>query len=313
MASDSFQWLSDGYDQHSPAPGEETLTDVHIRHLRQAMGHRIKVIQFTKPQESRNGADWELWIHNRFHGVGLRLQAKRADARRQYGVDHWLHRQNAYQCDLLINHAPLVGCVPVYLLYNHTTWDVDPAAEKWLCGHTVPDGSHHGCSLVSAYQVQSQLFNLATGVRRNLDHVGLRASSLPWNRVLCDERVPIAADPRGTAALTEMLTAVHALDKSGRAALPSVPPCPTPSHAWSEHPEFELARPLFADHSDETAPKAPMRLKPLPAHVQVLLTMPSDERPRALDVPTRGVVLYDVTGVDEPLFPDSEEVRMHWQ
>lgn len=312
MASDSFEWLKDGYDCHPPAPGEETLTDVHIRHLRQAMGHRVKVFQFTKSEESRNGADWELWIHNWSHGVGLRLQAKRANARNQYDIAYWSPQQDAYQCDLLIHHAPLMGCVPVYLLYNYTTWDVDPTAEEWLCSHTALNDSHHGCSLVSAYQVQSQLFDVEEGTRSYLNHVGLRTASLPWNRVLCDERGPAAADPRGDAVLTEILMAVHTLDKSGRATLPSAPSYPTPSHAQSD-PEFELTRPLFVDHGDEPTPDDAPQLRPLPAHVRRLLNTHPDERPSTLDAPTRGVILYDVTGDDAPPLPDSEEKCVRWR
>ncbi|MBJ6640365.1 hypothetical protein H4K36_25410 [Streptomyces sp. DHE7-1] len=311
MASDSFHWLKDGH-RDSPPPGEETLTDVHIRHLRQAMDGRIKVVQFNKAQESRNGADWELWIHNRSHGVGLRIQAKRANARGQYDVAYWLPQPEAYQCDLLIQHAFLAECVPVYLLYNHLTWSLNPEASQWLCSHTAPDDSHHGCSLLSAYYVQSQLFGVTAGC--NISHRGLRNASLPWNRVLCDERTTeVTADPRGFGILEGLLTAVHALEKDGKATLPARPSTATPSHAWSDNPRFQLARPLSDERGEDHEGGGEPQLRPLPERVLALLYSAPGEEPYQPDVPTRGVILYDVTDVDAPRAQQPHQGCLVWR
>ncbi|MGW3209355.1 DUF6615 family protein [Streptomyces sp. NPDC001135] len=295
MASDTFDWLHDGWRHHAPPPGEETLTDVHIRHLRQAMGHRVKVIQFDWTRESRNGADFELWVHNRTHGIGLRVQAKRENSTGQYDFAHWLARQNAAQCDLLIEHASRTQCVPVYLLYNHDHWAVDRNIAKWLCNHAASDRSHHGCSLVSAHLVQDQLS------RPRISHKGLRNSSLPWNQVLCDRRgAAPAADPQGFGTLHSLRGAVGALDQLGRGAMTCSDPV-GPDGADGARggmpglPDGDVFPRGERNAGADTGPV----LLPLPDHVFALM---DNHTGRAARYPaaTRCVVLYDVTDPPEP-------------
>lgn len=298
MASDTFHWLGDGYGAHTPPPGEETFTDVHIRHLRQAMGSRVKVIQFTKEQESFNGADWELWIHNRSHGLGFRIQAKRESKEGQYGFRYWLEERDAFQCDLLIHDAQAAGCIPVYLLYNYEWWAIRKGAAQSLCGHTADDRSHYGCSLLSAHHVQEQLFNQALGVSRRISHVQLREMSAPWNQVLCDLKDNSGArDPRGTGRLKAIQRRAEAMERSGWATLQGVDrgDFVSPSHACGGNPEVSIGTWL----ADETSQKArePV-LRTLPNRVLGLLDS-GPLRPPTPVIPTRGVVLYDVTDVEE--------------
>lgn len=290
MASDSYHWLHDGFQHHAPPPGEETLTDVHIRHLRQAMGNRVKAIQFNKAEESRNGADWELWIHNQSHGVGLRIQAKRENQTGQYGFDHWLKEQNALQCDLLIHHASRTQCLPVYLLYNHQYWGTDRRITNSLCSHTASDHSHHGASLVSARQVQAQLF------QPRISHIRIRNSSLPWNQVLCDRRVPVSShDPSGFGMLQTIRRTVDALGRFGREVLESSAPAglSTPSHARGGTAGLQGAH--VPEQGAEAREEAgDLVARPLPEHVRALMdnhTGWAAEYP----VPTRCAVLYDIT------------------
>lgn len=219
MASDTFRWLESGY-RSPPAPNEESFTDMNMRHFREFLDRRVKVIQFDKSAERVNGADWEMWIHNRSHGIGLRIQAKKADRYGRYLFEHAVKKQRAYQCDQLIQHAAAVQCMPLYLLYNHWAWDggeQDKAANAGLlCGHVAQDGSHHGCSLVSAHDVQAELYRRQQ--YQNIRHKRLWQSSLPWNRVLCDERLPHTRRG-GEEVLRSIFTAVQHLDGSGRAAV----------------------------------------------------------------------------------------------
>ncbi|MEV0259532.1 DUF6615 family protein [Streptomyces sp. NPDC050732] len=296
-ASDTYHWLRDGYGPHAPPPGEETFTDVHIRHLRQAMGSRVKVIQFNKEQESFNGADWELWIHNRSHGLGFRIQAKRESKERQYGFRYWLEERDAFQCDLLIHDAQAAGCIPVYLLYNYEAWAVRKEAAQLLCGHTAPDLSHYGCSLLSAHQVQAQLFRQALGVSRRVSHVQLREISAPWNQVLCDESG--AQDPRGTGPLKAIQRRAEAMERSGWATLQSVDrgDFTSPSHACGGTSEASVGT-WFGDAAAEEV-REPV-LRTLPDRVLGLLDA-NPLRPPEPQTPTRAVVLYDVTSAEETM------------
>lgn len=297
MASDTYDWLRDGYGQHAPPPGEETFTDVHIRHLRKAMEGRLKIIQFTKQQESFNGADWELWIHNRSYGLGLRIQAKKESRTGQYGFDYWLDERSALQCDLLIHDALTVQCMPVYLLYNHEPWPIRPDVAKSLCSHTAPDASHYGCSLLSAFHVQAPLFRKAVDwklrkVFRNIPHKRLREISLPWNQVLCDVKAPTGAwDSRGVAMLKAVQKRTAAMERSGLAALGDVERGEflTPSHAWGGTPEVMT----WTDGELPEEDGEPV-LRPLPRRVLGLLEADSLHAPEP-EVPTRAMVLYDVS------------------
>ncbi|MFG2716942.1 DUF6615 family protein [Streptomyces sp. NPDC048416] len=307
MASDTHHWLRDGYGQHAPPPGEETFTDVHIRHLRQAMGSRLKIIQFTKRQETLNGADWELWIHNKTHGIGLRIQAKKQDRRGQYGFWYWPKGSPALQCDMLIHHALATQCVPVYLLYNYRQpWPIDQGWASVLCGHTAPDRSHYGCSLLSAFHVQASLFRFVIGFDvhdnyRQISHQRLRGLSTPWNQVLCDlQTSKEKRRSRGVAVLTDIQKRAETLERSGLAALGHVDTegFPTPSHVRRSRHGRDV--PDLRTRLGETPTEQPseVALRPLPERVLRLLEA-DPARPPEQEIPTRAVVLYDVTDAGE--------------
>ena len=330
MASDTFRWLESGY-RNPPAANEESFTDMNVRHFREFLDRRVKVIQFDKSRERVNGADWEMWIHNRSHGIGLRIQAKKADTGGRYLFDHEVRKQRAYQCDQLIQHAAAVACVPVYLLYNHWAWQggaQEKAADAGLlCGHIAKDGSHHGCTLVSAHDVQAELYRRQKN--RNIRHKRLWESSLPWNRVLCDERLP-RAQRRGNAALRGIFAAVQHLDASGReavadtlpgeqrthatgratssvrdAATPQSTACArssggrstpsrrvTPSHMrWGEDAFAQVPYEDTSEAADAVLEDGP---QVLPEHVHALLDAHELEPPPP-PVPTRCTLLYDVS------------------
>ncbi|MER5759906.1 DUF6615 family protein [Streptomyces sp. NPDC002082] len=311
MAGDTFHWLYNGHHRYPPAPGEESFTDMNIRHLRQFTGDRVKVFQFNKDQERLNGADWEMWIHNRSHGVGLRIQAKKAAKNGRYPFAHVVKKQNVYQCDLLVQHAHAVGCVPVYVLYNHGGQEGADERQSvpagLLCGHVAADGSHWGCTLLSAYRVQSEIGRKLDG--HSLRHSVLAGQSLPWNQVLCDRRDPAESRaPRsGHDVLRGMFAAVQGLTRSGLKQSPEYSAEPTPSHGtWGDA--------AYADtpYEEGIDPMAVLRdgPRPLPAHVLQLLEAHEAEPPPP-PVPTAATVLIDVSDEvpPEPWNPSEGCVR----
>ncbi|WP_030730193.1 DUF6615 family protein [Streptomyces sp. NRRL F-2890] len=296
IAGDTFHWLNSGHYRYPPAPGEESFTDMNIRHLRQFVVDRVKVFQFTKYQERQNGADWEMWIHNRHRGVGLRIQAKKASKSRRYPFDYRAGQQNVNQCDLLVQHALAVDCVPVYLLYNHWDWEgggeEEAAQAGLLCGHVAADGSHHGCTLLSAYRVQSEVRRKAGG--HNVRHAALWADSVPWNRVLCDRRsgANASSSRSSRAILTDVFTAVKELTLVGMDRSPRYSAGSTPAHGDEE--DFAYAQTSGLDGDD--AALAVLRGGPhqLPSHVLRLLDAHEAEPPPP-PVPTAATVLVDVS------------------
>jgi hypothetical protein len=293
IASDTFHWLYNGHHRYPPAPGEESFTDMNIRHLRQSLGDRVKVFQFNKDQERENGADWEMWIHNRTHGVGLRIQAKKASKPKRYPFQYTVGNQ--YQCDLLVQHAQAVKCMPVYLLYNHWGWEgggeEEAAQAGLLCGHVAADGSHHGCTLVSAFRVQREVGRRANG--HNMRHAALWAESLPWNRVLCDRRgaSDASSTPSSGEILSNVFTAVKGLTLVGLGLSPTYSARSTPGDGTQE--EAAHAQTPDVDGVDDALTilgGGPRRLPPhvlrlLEAHEAELLVPP---------VPTAATVLVDV-------------------
>ena len=296
IAGDTFHWLHNGHHRYPPAPGEESFTDMNIRHLRQFVGDRVKVFQFTKGQERQNGADWEMWIHNRTHGVGLRIQAKKASKQSRYPFNYTVGKRNVYQCDLLVQHALAVGCVPVYLLYNHWDWggggEEEAAQAGLLCDHVVADGSHHGCTLLSAYRVQSEVGRKADG--QNVRHKVLWAESLPWNRVLCDRRGAANASTSRSSSeiISDVFAAVKEMTLVGMDRSPTYSAGSTPGHGAGEN----VAHAQTPDvNRDDDAPVI-LRGGPhrLPPHVLQLLEADEAEPP-APPVPTVATVLVDVS------------------
>ncbi|MBL1087247.1 hypothetical protein JK359_35675 [Streptomyces actinomycinicus] len=293
IAGDTFHWLHNGHHHYPPAPGEESFTDGNIRHLRQFAADRVKVFQFTKGQERQNGADWEMWIHNRTHGVGLRIQAKKASKPQRYPFDHTVAGE--FQCDLLVQNASAVGCVPVYLLYNHWDWvggsEEEAAQAGLLCDHVAADGSHHGCTLLSAYRVQSEVGRKASG--RNVRHTALWKGSLPWNRVLCDRRRSANASPSRSSSeiLGDVFTAVKQLTLVGLGLSPTYS-AGAPHNGTQEDAAYgQISNGDGDDDAPEILRGGPHRLPP---HVRRLLQAHEAEPP-APPVPTVATVLVDVS------------------
>ncbi|MGW2822148.1 DUF6615 family protein [Streptomyces sp. NPDC001443] len=305
LAGNTFCWLNNGHHRYPPAPGEESFTDMNIRHLRQFVGDRVKVFQFTKGQERQNGADWEMWIHNRTHGVGLRIQAKKASKEGRYPFDYWVGKQPARQCDLLVQNARTVRCAPVYLLYNHLDWEnggeEEAAQAGLLCGHVAADGSHHGCTLLSAYRVQNEVGRKADG--RNVRHAVLREESLAWNRVLCDRRgaADAASFHSSSEILTRVFTAVKGLTLVGRGLAPTYLAGLTPSDGAEEDAAYAHCRDV--DDVDDTLAILGGGPPRLPPHVLQLLQAHEAEPP-VPPVPTVATVLVDVSD-DRAQMPSS--------
>ena len=59
---------------------EESITDGVLIALAKYGGKNVVVKKFTRYQESKNGADLEMWFHFKNRLVGSRIQAKKLDS-----------------------------------------------------------------------------------------------------------------------------------------------------------------------------------------------------------------------------------------
>lgn len=136
--------------------GEESITDFLILELAKGAalgGYSVKA--FTKPQESLNGADWELWLTGPSKTwIGYRIQAKVFDiATLSYKYLHHGSAGGLTQAQKLIAGAATVSAVPLYVLYS--AWHSTSGAPTWNCGTYSQDNRLWGLAAVSAAQVSA--------------------------------------------------------------------------------------------------------------------------------------------------------------
>jgi hypothetical protein len=107
--------------------GEETLTDINLVDLQRAHPAQVQTVKFTKSEERRNGADWELWLFEKGTALALRFQAKKL-----YGDGTYtsLSGEGRRQARRLIAAADAEGLTPLYCFYNATV-----PARRGATGH----------------------------------------------------------------------------------------------------------------------------------------------------------------------------------
>jgi hypothetical protein len=157
--------------------GEETITDNNLLDLKIKHPKEIITRTFTKPQESKNGADWEWWLtgpSNKWFGI--RIQAKIINfTNDKYEHLHYKINKTTYQSDRLIQSASENKAIPLYCLYSY--WDNPTYNISWRCGsfHRVIDS--FGCSLVSAYDIVKM---------RNKNKLNdILPYMIPWHCIIC--------------------------------------------------------------------------------------------------------------------------------
>jgi len=106
----------------------------------------VKYRKFSKWEEGQQtGADWEWWFVDRYHALGLRVQAKRLrqDGRQNFKLLSHKTR-HGYQIEMLINSPRKKNLLPFYVFY----W---PGSMKVRCG--LNRGREEGAFLTTAFDV----------------------------------------------------------------------------------------------------------------------------------------------------------------
>ena len=130
--------------------GEETITETNLLELRRRHPDDIRLEMFSKPQEARNGADWEWHIVGRRRTIKMRVQAKRLQCNGVLRVKHVVKSSGSQQRDLLIRHAQAENMKPVYCIYSseqqRAIWKQDASSYGLVPYET-------GCLLADAHNV----------------------------------------------------------------------------------------------------------------------------------------------------------------
>lgn len=161
---------------------EETFTDINMLELKLRHSTQVRTKVFSKPEEGKNGADWEWWFHlNGGNWIGFRVQAKILNINSEE-FEH-LHYQTPstgdYQCDKLIKNALTITHpkIPLYCFYLQT--DKPDRLTNWTCLSFTSTRDLWGCSLISAFTVK----HLRIANQRHLRDVENQMK--PWHCLVC--------------------------------------------------------------------------------------------------------------------------------
>lgn len=142
--------------------GEETITDNFLLDVQSAHPAEVATFQFTKPEESVTGADWEWWLTNGKEWVGLLIQAKilKAKANLYSSIKHKVRGRP--QIDILLDQANLKGIPALYFLYNHSLRTFPKLS--WNCFSTPPQIEQLGCTVAFAAAVKPLIRQGGVGI-----------------------------------------------------------------------------------------------------------------------------------------------------
>jgi hypothetical protein len=128
---------------------EETLTEDLLLDIAEMMPN-LQVTMYTKPQEAREGADWEWWFQGR-KWFGVRVQAKwlqtMSNGRLGYPLDYRVGGRSSgpLQVDVLRDRAREAGIAAAYVLYNGP---LDLVRFAWDCRWLDRRPEHFGVSFL---------------------------------------------------------------------------------------------------------------------------------------------------------------------
>lgn len=162
---------------------EETITDLNILEFKKQLAKQIITVPFTKPEEGKNGADWEWWFRDKSgFWIGVRVQAKIINI----GTNKFEHlhsykgkKKKKFQSEKIIREAlrSKPPKIPIYTLYSQ--WDNSVVSAKWTCGSFPQYVDLYGCSTMSAIDVYK---------RRNKNERDLKSLLVdmkPWHCLIC--------------------------------------------------------------------------------------------------------------------------------
>lgn len=142
--------------------GEETITEDFLLDVQSAHPAEVATFQFTKPEESVTGADWEWWLTNGREWVGLLIQAKvlKAKANLYSSIKHKV--RGRAQIDVLLDQANLKGIPALYFFYNHSLLTFPKLS--WNCFSTPPQIEQLGCTVAFAAAVKPLIRQGGVGI-----------------------------------------------------------------------------------------------------------------------------------------------------
>lgn len=156
--------------------GEDAITSILLDRICDESPYGI-VIEDTRPKESMNGCDFELWVGNSFLGWSrYAIQAKKLNIRTQrYGsLNHM--SGGTPQIDILEKYAKANGAFPLYCLYN---WS-DSVSTSHCSSPT--NVEQFGCSVTPSRVIREAL---AIRGAKSFSKIHAKFQTLPWRCLVC--------------------------------------------------------------------------------------------------------------------------------
>lgn len=184
LAVSTWRGIREAYELEMKL-GEETITDIITMKIQSSAGvhglPNLRVKAYNRREEGQHGADWDLWVVEAGHGLGLRFQAKVSDVSRQrFAHLHYLSgKLKTSQAELLTQSAASDGLTPLYLLYQ--TWTRNhPSPHTTSVGH-----QPHGCCVLRPSWVVD---NVQEDDGADIEEVA--PYELPWQLLFCGVEGP---------------------------------------------------------------------------------------------------------------------------
>jgi len=165
------------------SPSEETITEMNLTELQIKHPIAIKTQTYSKPKESKTGADWDwdLWLGSANLWIRLGIQAKKLNQQtlRYKSLNYKPKNSPLRQIDLLIQHSINSNPrkIPMYVFYNY--WDRKIFNAPWLCGTLPRSIEMLGCAVSEATTIRT-ILNRKSDKLKDIANV-----MYPWSCLVC--------------------------------------------------------------------------------------------------------------------------------
>jgi len=160
---------------------EEAITEERVfSSLFELPQGQVKTIEYSKPKEGREGADWEwIFIAKDLSTFSIRVQAKVINPKNnEFNELHYKTKHRGFQSDLLISQAKSNHALPLYCLYSY--FEADAVKNLWGCSSHENSHKNFGCGLIDAFKVQKMR---TLGNKKSLSDVSPHL--VPWHCTVC--------------------------------------------------------------------------------------------------------------------------------
>ena len=187
LAVRTWDNLTDAYELQLSI-SEESITDFNLLEIRRSNLKNVAVTKFSKLHETKNGADWDLWIGSNSSGwLRYLIQAKKLDIEpgnykslRQWHLNE--QKKKIWQIEQLHNFALQERAIPAYCFYNGGD-ELRQRGSPLAGAHGANIDKTYGCS-ISSYKVVRDRHDSPRHRSKTFASLHPRRYSFPWSELV---------------------------------------------------------------------------------------------------------------------------------